>query len=443
MPTTGLGAESAGDPYLPASGNGGYRTRSYDLDLRYRIATNRLTATATIAATATAPLARFSLDLLGLRVSRVLVGGRRAAFRQTATKLRVTPEAPLAAGDGFEVVVDYAGAPQPRRTRWGKLGWEELDDGLLVASQPSGAPTWFPCNDTPGDKAAYRIRVETDAAYRVVCNGRLARHHAAGGRGHWLYEQPEPTSTYLVTVQIGRYASLDLSPADVPTTVSVPRRIEREVRADFGDVPRMIAVFERAFGPYPMASYAIVVTDDELEIPLEAQGLAVFGSNHADGRGGSERLVAHELAHQWFGNSVGIGAWRDIWLNEGFACYAEWIWSEASGSVSADALAHQFRVALSHLPADLVIGDPGPARMFDDRVYKRGALALHALRLTIGDTAFFDLLHDWTTRHRHGTASTAQFVELAEARTGMSLHPLFDAWLHAKALPALPHAGTR
>ena len=192
-----------------------------------------------------------------------------------------------------------------------------------------------------------------------------------------------------------------------------------------------------------MASYGIVVTADELEIPLEAQGLAVFGSNHVDGHGGSERLVAHELAHQWFGNSVGVGAWRDIWLNEGFACYAEWIWSEASGSVSADALAHQFRAELARLPMDLRIGDPGPARMFDDRVYKRGALTLHAVRMTVGDVAFFDLLHAWTARHRHGTASTSDFVELAESRTGAALRSLFDAWRYAAALPLLPSAPAR
>ena len=97
----------------------------------------------------------------------------------------------------------------------------------------------------------------------------------------------------------------------------------------------MIALFEGLFGPYPFDAYTVVVTDDDLEIPLEAQGLSVFGANHMDGRRGSERLVAHELAHQWFGNSLTVGLWRDIWLHEGFACYAEWLWSEASGGRTA------------------------------------------------------------------------------------------------------------
>ena len=226
MAAAGIGAESGGDSYLPASGNGGYAASAYDLDLKYRIGTNRLTANATITATATEALTRFSLDLVGLRVSRVLVDGRRAAFRQSAAKLRITPERPVAAGAEFVVSVAYAGAPQPRRTRWGRLGWEELDDGLLVASQPSGAPTWFPCNDHPADKATYLIRFETEAAYRVVCNGLLTRFHSAGGRGHWVYEQAEPTSTYLATVQIGRYSAIELSPrrrADLPVLPSRTR----------------------------------------------------------------------------------------------------------------------------------------------------------------------------------------------------------------------------
>ena len=180
------------------------------------------------------------------------------------------------------------------------------------------------------------------------------------------------------------------------------------------------------------------MTDDALEIPLEAQGLAIFGSNHVDGFGGSERLVAHELAHQWFGNSVGLASWKDIWLNEGFACYAEWLWSEHSGRMSAADWARQFRRQLAAQPRDLIVGDPGPASMFDDRIYKRGALTLHALRTVIGDAAFFDLLRVWTARHRFGTVTTQDFRALATELSGQSLDRLFQSWLFETSLPRLP-----
>ena len=356
----------AGDPYAPGSGNPGYDVTAYDLDLRYRVATNRLEGTATITATSTETLKRFTLDLARLTVGKVRVQGARGTkFSQSPTKLTVVPPAPIAAGTEFAVVVEYAGAPRPRRTQWGLVGWEELADGVVVASQPTGAPSWFPCNDAVGDRATFSIRIAVDQAYAVLASGELVEHRLAAGWGHWHYRQTEPTSTYLATVQIGRYTIESTTYG----SIAFPPALQSRVHADAAAIPRMMALFEDRFGPYPFPSYSVVVTDDDLEIPLEAHGLAIFGRNHMDGRGIEERLVAHELAHQWFGNSVGLARWQDIWLNEGFACYAEWLWSEHRGGPTVESLAAQFHRRLALEPADLLIGDPGPALMFDDRVY--------------------------------------------------------------------------
>ncbi|HEY4224189.1 MAG TPA: M1 family metallopeptidase [Pseudolysinimonas sp.] len=435
-----IGAATAGDAYVPGHGNGGYRVSSYELDLKYRLTTNRLAGTATIHARATQLLERFSLDLVRLRVSKVRIEGHRGArFEQTPHKVIITPAAGIPEGAEFTVVIDYAGSPAPSSSRWGTVGWEELADGVIVAAQPSGAPTWFPCNDALADKASYDIRISTDQNYTVVCNGRLVDHHVLAGQGHWRYEQAQPTATYLATVQIARYTRESLALDDVPGVLAYPRAIEARVFADFGAMDRMMALFQDRFGPYPFDDYTVVITPDELEIPLEAQGLAIFGANHADGDGGSERLIAHELAHQWFGNSVGLAHWKDIWLNEGFACYAEWIWSENSGGLSSHALARQYRRGVAAQPHDILLGDPGPALMFDDRIYKRGALTLHALRNTIGDPAFFRLLKQWTSTHQGGTATTEDFRAMAAEYYSGSLDRLFDSWLFSTALPRLPH----
>ena len=424
--------------YLPRSGTDDYAVLRYDLDLSYRVTTNRLDATATIRARAAVDLPVVVLDLVHLKAKRVrLDGQKRVRFGQTATHLRISPTTPIPAGTEFTVEVAYDGSPAPRRTRWGTLGWEELTDGSIVAAQPSGAPTWFPCNDRPSDKAAYGIRVTTEQAYTVAATGEPVGHSVAAGRGTWVFERSEPTATYLAAVQIGRYTVERRRTADVDWSIAYPPALARRVLHDFEPVGRMLESFQELFGPYPFPSYAVVVTEDPLEIPLESQAMATFGSTHADGHGGSERLIAHELAHQWFGNSVGLASWGDIWLNEGFACYAEWLWSEASGGLSAavHARAHHARLRLA--PKDLLLGDPGPDAMFDDRVYKRGACLLHALRRRTGDQRFFELLREWTRLHRFGTVRSADFEELAQQYSEEPLAGFFDAWLRQTALPSL------
>jgi aminopeptidase len=433
------GAASAGDRYVPTHGNGGYRVASYELDLDYRVSSNRLNGKATITAVATQALSRISFDLFGLRVSKVSVNGRRAQrFTHRSGKLHVWAD--VIDGAEFTVDIQYGGSPKPEDSPWGELGWEELTEGVIVASQPSGAATWFPCNDHPGDKAHYRITITTDSPYHVVANGRLVSRRVKASRTTWVFDQAAPMATYLATVQIGRYDVVELASAPVPTRAVLPASQVRDFKADFGRQQDMMKLFCRLFGPYPFGGYTVVVTDDPLEIPLEAQGISVFGSNHLDGRRGSERLVAHELAHQWFGNSLTPANWQHIWLNEGFACYSEWLWSEASGGLTATQQVSKAHTRLKSLPQDLLLSDPGPELMFDDRLYKRGAITLHVLRQHLGDDAFFDLLRTWTKSYRHGSVTTDDFIALAitfSPDEGV-VRRLFADWLDSRDLPSLP-----
>jgi aminopeptidase N len=422
------------DPYLPGRPDGGIDVSRYELELEYRVATNRLAGRAVVHARAVRPIDKVALELHGLRVSHVLVGGRRPdrwTHRGGRLVVRLGREVP--AGTELTVEVHYGGQPGPMKGPWGEVGWEELEDGVIVAGQPDGAPSWFPCHDSPADKATFGISISAEAGYEVVANGRLVSRTPRAGRIRWVYEQTEPMAPYLATVQIGRYTR-----AFSGGEIVVPPRLRAAALHDLGRQPQMLELFADRFGPYPFGGYTVVVTDDDLEIPLEAQGLSVFGANHMDGRRGSERLVAHELAHQWFGNSLTVSQWKDIWLHEGFACYAEWLWSQEAGGWTAERHARSAWTRLSGLPQDLVIGDPGPDAMFDDRLYKRGALTLHAVRLTVGDTTFFDILRAWTDRFRHGSVSTPLFAATASHVAGMFLGPLLDDWLYAEALPALP-----
>ena len=432
------------DPYAPQSGDARFHVSEYRLILRYRVLTNRLDGEATIVAVAAVDLTDFRLDLVGLKADKVRVDGeKRTSFRQSNRRLTITPTAPIAAGQEFRVSVRYSGSPDPRTSRWGQVGWEHLEDGILVASQPIGAPTWFPCNDRPADKARYRIELTLEEGYTVAATGLLASVAASSGRATWTFVDDVPTATYLVALHIGRYRYEPLSLGWVPGKVYYPAEFRGRILADLAGLPAMMALFERLFGPYPMGHFDVVVTPDTLEIPLESQGMAVFGANHLDGAGSSERLVAHELAHQWFGNSVGISSWQDIWLNEGFSCYAEWLWSEESGGLSAHQQAKHHHALLADLPLDLVTSDPGAHDMFDDRLYKRGALTLHALRRVVGDERFFDILRSWCDQKRHSTGTTAEFIALAEERSDVELQALFTQWLDRTSLPKIPHRTKR
>jgi aminopeptidase N len=426
------------DPYVPLHGNAGYAVQHYDLDLDYRVAGNRLSGHARLTIRTDEVLSGLSLDLAKLRVTKVAADTSRVArFSQRADKLHVSFDRPLPAGSAVVLDIAYSGSPQPLDGLYGDVGWEELSDGVIVAGQPDGAPSWFPCNDLPSEKATYRITVTTESAYTVVSNGRLLEQRVGASRTTWVHEQPEPMAAYLATVQIGRYDRRSHAAA-VPLHTVVPPRLRRVVAHDLDRQPQMLVAFQDMFGPYPFAGYTVVVTDDDLEIPLEAQGLSVFGANHIDGRRGSERLVAHELAHQWFGNSLTVGRWRDIWLHEGFACYAEWLWSERADGRMADAFAREAWEKLAALPQDLLLSDPGPDLMFDDRLYKRGALTLHALRLSTGDERFFGLLKSWATEHRHGSVSTEAFLAHAEQWTDAPVTGELTRWLDSRPLPDLP-----
>ena len=420
-----------------------------------------------ITAEATQALSRVSLDFGEFRINRVLVDGKPAKYLKRGAKLHVRPAKPIAPGAAFTVEVHYVGNPRPVRSRWGDVGWDELTDGALVASQPVGAPSWFPCNDHPADKAAYWVAVTTASPYLVAVTGTLVERSTSASTTRWVFERPEPTSTYLMSVQIGRYDDVELSGRGwfphagvglrrlslgigrasgqvesvfetVPQRAAVPSRLRRAFERDFGRQDRMMEFLQRLFGPYPFAEYVIVVTDDDLDDPIEAQGMSIFGANHVDGRRtlraarraragppvvrqqpDGRRLAAH-LAQRGFRDlrrvAVVGGVRRPV------------------GAGAGPRLAHRIKAR----PADVRIADPGVSRMFDERVYKRGALTLHALRAEIGDAAFFALLKAWTGDHRHGLVTTAEFVALAEVYAARPLTAFFARWLDTPALPPLP-----
>ncbi|MDU0479075.1 M1 family metallopeptidase [Staphylococcus chromogenes] len=434
------------DSYTGIDFNLGFHVSHYALELDYRVLPNRLDATATLTLDTYEELNGITLDLADtLRVAKVQLSGpgRVTKYKHTGGKLRLSFGAPLPANTELELSIRYAGNPRPLRTHWGEIGWEELSSGSLVASQPCGAPSWFPCDDTPDEKATYDFRVTVDNPFTAVCNGTLVSQRRAGSRTTFHWRMERPMATYLATVMVGEFQREVLSESPVPVIGYVPAPLVGDFRQTFARQADMLSLYATLFGEYPFPTYTVVVTEDNLEIPLEAAGLSIFGANHAR-EARWERLIAHELSHQWFGNSMGLAQWNDIWLNEGFACYSEWLWFEhAAGRPAHDSALEHYRI-LAQKPQDLLLSDPGARDMFDDRVYKRGAMVVHALRTLLGDAAFFDMLRAYVETGRHSVVEPHDLRNEALracAEAGIpsgTLDELWRSWLLETALPPFP-----
>jgi aminopeptidase N len=437
-PVFSPGDEGAGDPYFPAYGNGGYDVAGYDLALRYDPKSGELSGTATITATATQDLSRFQLDLSRLTAQNVLVDGVRASARSQGSELVVTPAAGIVRGAGFTVVVDYGGKPGGLANKTlGEGGWLRTPDGAIALGQPESASTWFPVNDHPSDKATFSLAMTVPDGLEVLSVGVPGANRTQGGWTTWHYAESAPLASYLTTVAIGQYRVTTTTHQGKPMVVAVPESMPADgpaakSLARTGEVADFLAT---KFGPYPFDSYGgFVVDDSRIRYALETQSRPAYGAAFF-ARGENAVVVAHEIAHQWFGDSVAIERWRDIWLNEGFATYAEWLWQEHDGGLSAQS---SFDRTYAGFDWNQKPGDPGVARLFGDGVYQRGAMTVHALRKTIGEAAFAELLTTWTSEFRNGNADTDDLIALAERLSGKDLDAFFAAWLTSTDKPAKP-----
>ncbi|NEB76407.1 M1 family metallopeptidase [Streptomyces sp. SID14478] len=438
------GASGIGDSYYPTYGNGGYDVAHYDLRLKYQPKTDLLVGTATITATATQDLSRFDLDF-GLTASEVRVNGKKAAFaRSGEQELEVTPAAGLPKGTPFTIVVKYAGKPTDVKL-WGFTSPQRTPDGAVFANEPESAAWWFPSNDHPLDKATYDVSVTVPDGTQAISNGTLQSQTSKLGWTRFNWRSSHPQATYLTTLAVGKFdITKDTTSDGIPVINAYSKDLGANEGAAKASVERTTEVaewLESVFGKYPFEALGGYVPNVPSGFALETQ-TRPFYSPKQFANGSNVSVVVHELAHQWYGDSVSVDGWKDIWINEGFAAYSQWLWSEKEGEGTAQELADY--VYAQH-PADdpfwkVKPGDPGAANQFDGAVYDRGAVAIQALRNAVGEKKFFKILKGWPAQHAYGNAKVSDFVSYAEKVSGKPLAALFDTWLYQPSKPAQPAA---
>ncbi|MFF8973738.1 M1 family metallopeptidase [Streptomyces sp. NPDC014995] len=444
-PATPLGV---GDRLFPYLGNPGYDVASYDLAFTYSGSNSKpLQAVTTIDGWTTTALDRINLDFAHGKVRSVEVDGEPAAFLSAGEDLVITPEDPLARGDRMRVTVRHTSDP----VSGGRDGgWVRTADGLAMANQADAAHLVFPCNDHPSDKATFTIRVTAPDAYTAVANGLSAGVARAGRTTTWTYRTQHPMATELAQVSIGRSTVLHRQgPHGLPLRDVVPTKDRRLLEPWLKKTPDQITWMENKVGPYPFETYGLLMADATTGFELETQTLSFFERNlftePAYPRWYVESVMVHELAHQWFGNSVSPNTWSDLWLNEGHATWYEALYAEERAGRTLEA---RMKAAYGASDGWRASGGPPAAPkpptpgqkigIFRPNVYDGAALVLYALRQEIGTRAFEQLERVWVREHRDSTATTADFQRLATQISGRDLGVFFKNWLYDEKTPPMP-----
>ncbi|MFG1607853.1 M1 family metallopeptidase [Actinoplanes sp. NPDC049265] len=448
------GAAGVGDRLYPLLGNGGYDVQRYDLALRYPKPDPRQTISGdvTVSAVATQNLSAFDLDFGGGTIGAVRVDGKPAGFSRSGDELVVTPARPLTAGSRFRVTVEGFTTTPTALDPASLPGFVHTTDGTVLLGQPNTAHRLFPSNDHPRDKASYTVALSAPKGWTAVANGIQVGTREAGDHTVFTYQESEPMATELLQVAVGDFV-VHGRPAvnGVPIRDVVPRRLADELLPKTEVEREQLAWMESLVGPYPFENYGSLVMDLGVAGALETQTLSAYDTR-IFGLPAAKRdpILAHELAHQWFGDSVSPYTWSDVWLNEGHATWYELLYAEKAGTVKEYT---GFETRQAYLKSVYEQGDqfrstwgpvarPSKADNFRDvlnpNVYDGGAVVLYALEQEVGTAAFRRIERAWVRGHEGESVTTDDFIAVASKESKRDLTGFLTSWLYGEKTPPMP-----
>ena len=460
-----LGREGIGDTLYPTLGASGYDVESYVIEVRFDPETGWLSGSSTVTAVATADLDLFSLDFFGMETGEVTVNGVSADHEQVFEELIIVPAEVVGQGEPMTVVVSYEGvvASRPARAIEGFTAggrWSVDEEIFFMMNEPDGSAAWAPFNDHPLDKALVTVEVEVPAGWTAVSGGVLEESREDEETAVFRWSMEHPVAPYLIPLGIGQFESRsEPDPLGLGIITWYPEDLDLELLDPFSDQHLFLRFLSELFGPYPFESLGTMVVDAGLGLALEHQTLPTYDRSLLTGRYiAPEELVIHELAHQWFGNSVSVADWGDIWLNEGPATLSQWLWiEEIHGVIDYDReVTNAYRLfsggyflsgdtteAVEQATARATRqfyppGLPPADNLFNYSVYGRGALTLAALRDHLGDASFFAMLRTWLDTHRYGNVTTADFLALVQETGGTPARELVESWIYDPLPPPMP-----
>lgn len=443
-------SEPVRDPVYPDYGNPALDVLGYDLKVRWQPDRQELTGDATIHIRAVTATTQLSLDFSSAyTVDSATVNGTAATPTWNGADL-VTP-ATVPAGEVATLQVRYHGRPATVPMRSGRGDFDEglglrsnVDNEAWTMQEPYGASTWYPANDLPSDEAVYDVSVTVPAGWAGVANGGLIGivhdvKNGADGEDTYRWSADDPVAAYLATLAVGRYTQItDTGPHGLPLTYWLRTGKDEAFEPAVRRTPELLGWLEEKFGPYPFASAGVVLVDSESA--METQQMVTYGAKLRDGSNdldATAEVLLHEYAHQWFGNSVTPTDWTGMWLNEGFAMYAEILWTIEQGMFTEAAWVSYAR--LNDGRSRQTAGPPGhpTADHFGEpNVYYGPALMLREIQRAVGDDAFFAFARDWVQTQRNRQVDRADFIAFVNEHTGRDFTALINEWLDSPTTPA-------